>query len=704
MKKKREFLNIFITVICVFMLSIGYFSEISAKTNTQIRDSGLDYVNEQSFGKDYHMTGLFSKIQKSFEVGNWTPKKSLLKLELSTTQLVDQNISDMTISINDIRFYSAKIPVTDGQKRNMEIEIPVSHLREGTNVIKIEGYIRTVEGLPCVDDVSTGNWMNVFKDSSIAIQYTPNALVNNIGDFYRQFSSIEAMDYSQSAVAVSKNSTTPVLSTALEVMAGMSSNPILNYNQTTLCDIDNLADIQEKQYIIYVETYENLPEAYKHLMADWQKQMAEKSAVIALTKTEQNQDLLIITGVNDKAIRNAGKLMGYKEVMSQIADMGKQILETQDVLMKATDINQYMNLTESDSYVSGPFRQDANFYTSYPSNRALAKGSQVHLNVRYSENLDFDRSLLTVYINDIPIGSRKLSKDKAQGHEINFDIPTDVKVSGSFNLKVAFDLEIKDLWCTLRQGEMPWGLVTKESMLKLNTVDIPHMIFENYPSPFIKDGIFNKVAFIIPDNLEVNELKSMGSIMLTMGRHLKSNIGDFQVRRVAEVGDLAGYNVITFGTYDSNKYIRDLNSKLFFKFSQDGKSILSNEKLIIDEGYGAKLGTIQLLKSENSTKINGILVISGCNHQGMLDAASYLETEEGLWKLYGDGLIATGKDLSIYRFKEDNNIKLSYSQELIQRPDLIIFTTIVGIVLIISVVAIILLLIKYRKSAKYEKK
>ncbi|MCZ7176246.1 cellulose biosynthesis cyclic di-GMP-binding regulatory protein BcsB, partial [Salmonella enterica] len=90
-------------------------------------------------------------------------------------------------------------------------------------------------------------------------------------------------------------------------------------------------------------------------------------------------------------------------------------------------------------------------FMSLPANRSLAANSQVNLAFRYAKNLDFDRSLMTVSIGGIPIGSKKLTKEYADGDTSTFTLPPDLDVSGNFAVTVSFDLEIKDLQCTPRQ-------------------------------------------------------------------------------------------------------------------------------------------------------------------------------------------------------------------------------------------------------------
>ena len=72
-------------------------------------------------------------------------------------------------------------------------------------------------------------------------------------------------------------------------------------------------------------------------------------------------------------------------------------------------------------------------------------------------------------------------------------------------------------------------------------------------------------------------------------------------------------------------------------------------------------------------------------------------SEKGLWSLYGDGYIAVGEDLAIYRFKEDNTKELSFTTTVREKPDFILFAVFAGMILILMMVALVLLFVKYRK-------
>ena len=513
------------------------------------------YISTSAFSADHYMVGLFSEITEGFNTGTWDITDAQLTLSFSTTQLVSEVLSDITISINGVRFYSERVPVTDGNRRELTVKIPVEHISEGYNVVAIEGYIRTYDGLPCVDDVTTANWMNVFADSFIEISYHPLQPCTNIDDFYTCFTSIDALENNQSAVVVPTGYDTDELDAALTILAGVSKKSTLYYQNIEFIASDRLSDLSDKRYVIYIAKPENLP---AELATAVSENGSIQGAEEGMFMTPGSMNTLVVTAGTSAVLDKAAAVLSDATTMNQLKTSVKIISDDEDVYVRKEGVTQYTPLTETGTYLDGAFRQKVDYFIDFENNRKLAYGSELELYYRYSENLDFDRSLVSVYVNDVPIGSQILSQAKAEGDYIVLNIPTDIEVTGSFKLTVAFDLEIKDLWCTLRQSETPWAYVSSESMLKLNSVDVPYFLFENYPYPFVSAGEFNDVVLIVPDENNELDLELMGDFMLTMGQFIKYNTGTFSVARASEPGDLQGKNIITVGTYLNNPFISGL--------------------------------------------------------------------------------------------------------------------------------------------------
>lgn len=652
------------------------------------------YFSTISFASDHYMAGLFPEVKEGFNIGDWDLLDAQLTLSLSTTQLVQECVSDITIAINGVRFYSERIPITDGTHREIIVKIPVEHINEGYNTLSVEGYLRTNNGYPCVDDVTVASWMNIFKESFIEISYFPLQECNSIADFYTGFSSIEALENNESAVVLPTNYDNDEIDAALTIMAGISRKAIKDYQNIKLIACDTCAGAQGMKYVIYVAKTEHLPEILSEALLN-NKSIQEYSPGMFLIQGMGEINVLVVTGKDKALFDKAAAILSDSITMNQLKGKTKIIENDEDVFVRKEGAKQYTKLTEEGTYFDGPFRQKHNYYINFESNRKLTYGSELALYFRYSKNLDFDHSLVSVYVNDIPIGSLKLSEARAEGDNIVLPIPTDINVVGSFTLTVAFDLETGD-WCSLRESETPWAYVTNESILKLNSVEVPYYLFENYPYPFISGGELNDVVFVLPDNNEDIDLNMMGRFMLTLGQYMKYNTGNLSVARATNAGDLDGKNVITVGTYKNNPFIAGLNEELFFRFYQGGVGLMSNEKLVLEATYSGTLGTAQIIESPYSKTKNAILVMASSNKADLKNAMTYFGDTKELWKLYGDGLVADKEDIFLYRFKQEND-KEDISEDFFERADVVNLIYVAGAILAILIVAVIFITIKYRR-------
>lgn len=660
------------------------------------------YVHTESFIENHSMDGLFSQCTEYFSAGTWNIKEAEFDMVYNVTQLRDEKLSDFTISLNGEPFYSKRLTEKTGEINTLKIKIPVRLIKKGSNELKIESYIRTKDSLPCVDDVSKANWLNISKDSSISIAYTPDASISNIADVYHHMTSIYAMENKKAALILPDNPSDTDLTAAANILAGISGNASVDYKNLMLLKEGNVFgknNASDLDYGIYVGEPDSLPTAIFDALSEKAKKEAKRGAVIEFISVD-NMNLLVLTGNNEELLLKGGTMFGNADYMKQMTGMLHVITSDENPGMEKKEQLEYSKLTEDGSYTKGAFRQVISFSESSYANKTLSASSEIYLKVRYSKNLDFERSLMTVYINDVPIGSHKLSKEKADGDEIELYIPADLKVSGDFTVKVAFDLELEDLWCTIRQRENPWAYVSPESMIKIVLADDVPLLFEHYPAPFLKDKSMNDVFIALPENPSIADIRVLQGICLTLGKFEEDNTGKLTVKQGAKMQDCRGKNVIAIGTFANNKLIQENNKNLYFKFNETGTSLLTNEKKAITEEAGASMGTIQLINSPFGEENRGMLFVTGATEEGMLSAAEYLADTDKLWKVTGDGCVVSEGKIYTYQFKKNENAKVNTTKELLKREDVVKFLAAGIAIFTVLIIGLIAILVKYMRRGQ----
>ncbi|WP_405105186.1 cellulose biosynthesis cyclic di-GMP-binding regulatory protein BcsB [Paenibacillus sp. FSL K6-1217] len=649
-------------------------------------------------GSDVSLKGSSSQQQFFTVMDYWNVDKVMINLQFQTSQISEDTRSSVTLSLNGIPFYSFRPSLDNNGQQSLSVEAPRGFLTKGSNTLRIQGSLRTTTGeyqLCNIDDMQD-SWLHLFNTSNIAVNYTPKDITGGIQDFSARFSGMDTVKNEQALLAVPQKASGAELESATYALSGFAkgntlndrSIPLLPYREDT---------IEDKSAVVLVAMYDHLPDRLKRLVSTADD--LGTHAVIQLVNKD-SQPTLVVTSKDESLLIKAGRLLASRELVSQLRKDLKVVDNATDVVNPAPPISTNITFTETGDKLNGPNHQEQTYFVSLPSNRSIADDGRISLDFRYAANLDFNRSLVTVSINNTPIGSKKLTKELANGDVLNLSVPQSLNISGNFTVTVAFDLELASMLCTPNKEQMPWAYISKESLMRLNTKDRTDLLLSNYPYPFLRDGIFNRVAVVLPQERDDYTYRSLGNVFNMLGQFAGGNTGDVHFYSDnAAAGNLKDNNIIAIGTFKNNKVIRDNNSKLFFKYNKDGSTLLSNEKIALDEQYGAAIGTLQLLESpyENG---RGLLAVTAVSSESYFVVSKLIGSEKDRWRVYGDGVIAD-KDgtVNAYRFKTLSGAAPdSLVSRVMERGDVLGFVTAAVMIVTLVVVALLLMLRKHKKK------
>lgn len=650
-------------------------------------------IHEESFRADRTLIGLFDSFTAFFQVGDWDIHEARLTLSLSATPLVRREVSDLTLFLNGRPFHSERIPLTGGEPFQTEISLPIDALTLGVNSLSLQSYLRTNETEPCAEELSRAAWLTVLKQSYVSLRYTPRAAENTVSGLYRAFSSIEALEYGQSALFLPPSPGEAALTAAGYLLSGISANAPLFYDRAVLLTAQTEEDLAQKSSGIYLCHPDRMLAGVRAALNTEQLEAAQEGVLMACISVKENS-LLVVSSASDELLVKAGQLFGQRQLMEQLTEPWHALTPGELVILPPRESSARRRLTEQGAYVQGPFRQEASFSLQSDPGRTLKAGSEIELYFRYAENLDFDRSLVTVYLNGVPIGSKKLSRELANGDQLKLALPSGLGGRGGYTVAVAFDLEIKDLTCTLRQEETPWAYVTSESTATLLEGEAVPLLFDCYPGPLLSGGTFHDLTVVLPDEPGSADFTLFARVMSTLGRFLRSSAGSLRVCTESGMGNVNDRNLLVIGRYGKNALARQLNEQLFFPFTEDGTTLRSNEKLVISPGYGAALGSAQLLRSPYGSRERTLLLLTGVTDEGMLLTGDYLGQADQLWQLIGDGFLADGDEARFYRFKPENAKALSlFSAD----PSVVYAAAAVGAVVLLLLASAVMLAVRHRR-------
>lgn len=683
-----------ITIILSILITIT--SSITSFADTK-------NVKNYSFDNDIKMNGVISTTGKFFNISkNWDVENAKLNLVFTKSELLDIDYSTITVFINDTPIHSQRLDGKKEYKKETVIEIPKDLIKEGFNEIKIKAY-KTISDMVCRDDANTANWLVIHKESNISVNYNYKEASNQISEYNNIYMNLDNGSRLNTTILIPDNYSSKELTSGMILSSDIGENL---KNESFKFDFNLYSDLKNKDdNIIYIGKENNTSKEILNLLTDEEKNKLKENCIIKQTNSIFSKDkkMIIIMANKEELLERASRLISSNELLENLNTDSMTINENTDVddLNKKISSNRvYLKDLGYDNIIEkGPFSQETIIDVNIPKNKVVTDGSKVKFNIRYAQNLDFERSLATVYINEIPIGSKKLSKEKSNNDTIELKIPKEVFNYNYYQIKVVFNLELLDLACVTRETDNPWAYISNDSFIDFSYEDNKNLSFKNYPNPFVNNDKLNDLKVVIPDSSSSEDLTNVANIVGYLGREVKFNNGDFKVLKGSEIkSEDKKSNLIIIGTPKNNQLIKDINKNLNLKFSNDYSGFKSDDKIKFVGEYASEIASIQLIESPYE-KTKATMVISSTIPKDLSLGKTYLSDISLTKELKGDTVIIDRnghiKDLSYKESSIETNEEINTHKVLSSQAK--IFILVAVFLFITIIISIVFLIIKYRK-------
>ncbi|MGG2467795.1 cellulose biosynthesis cyclic di-GMP-binding regulatory protein BcsB [Paraclostridium bifermentans] len=662
-------------------------------------------VKAYKFQDDVTINGVIGSTERFFNVSqNWDVKDLKLNLVYTKSELLDVNYSTITVFINGEPVSSKRLDGDRKYQDKWQVNIPKELVKPGYNSISIKAY-KTISDKICRDDSNTANWLVIHKQSDIELNYSLKSNSNEIKDYNSIFTNIGNEEYVDTTFVLPDKYNSNELSSIMNLSLNMGQK--LKADNFKL-DVKLKSNLKEyNNNIIYVGGLNDTSTDFLNLLSNDEKNQAKNKAVIKQVISPFNKEkrMILIISDNSKDLKNATKLICNNEMLNELNSSSFIIDETKDVSDIKKDTKNKLTLNDlgyNDFLLKGPFSQETNFDVSIPKNKISKAGSILNLKFRYAKNLDFERSLVTVYVNDKPISSKKLSLEKADNDNLEVNLPTDVLGKNYYKIKVVFNLELKDLMCFTRDTDNPWAYILDSSFIKFDFKDNDSLNFKSYPYPFIDNQQANDINVVVSKNLNSSDLSNIANIIGNMGRDAVYNTGNLNVLTDSEfLNTNKKGNLIVIGTPDDNSILKDINKDLYIKFDKNFSGFENNDKIkFLDDKYSKQLSTIQLINSPYS-KSNSAIIVSSLDKNSLSSSVRYLSDNNLTRDLKGDAAVVNiDGGIQDISFKENNTrdeeAEDNSAKFKLEKSSLT-FVLIAGFLFLTVIISAILLILKYRK-------
>ncbi len=669
-----------------------------------------DQTNDITWNSPQILKGIYSSTELYFNIPRyWDTKYVCVQLEYRVSQLMDKVPCTLTLSINKQPFYSCNITYENSERNYIYVSIPMELLKNdkesSANTLTISGYARLYNEKGCIDEASNANWLTFSEASGVEVGYNILPHNNRINYYPYPFMTSSNKTGSDTVVTVANSKQNEEVATAMMLMAGLSKNTSEN-NNITISSWKEAQNIESSSRIL-VGLANNLPDEVIKYIEPYKNQLNDQAMILFVTDASNNP-LLIVTSLDADCLVEAGYFLGDSERIVQETDnitfikKGTAEIKLNSKMQKDLRADRYtlQEMTGGGFEFIGPFRQEKTLFLPLSADYTLSSASKVTVNFRYSKNLDFNRSILTVYWGDIPVGSKKLALEKADNDELTFFMPADVVGTNSSSIRFAFDLEIPELLCTTRQDEMPWAYITKNSTIYLPPNNSTKLSFNSKPAPFQKEGSLNDVLLVLSNDPDMAELTVVGR-MLSLYSRSADAYGRLKVVKADEFNETeANYNIITAGTPQKNSLITKLNDKLYFKYNSSFTEFVTNEKLILTSDYAGSIGTLQLLKSPYAEG-RALLVMTGPDDKSIKRITKLVSNEKMSWNLNNDFvLIDSNDDIKSYQFQREElkEKEPTLRESVMENRTSLLFALAGTSVMLVLFLAMILIILRMRQK------
>lgn len=641
---------------------------------------------------DIELRGINGESKWFFNVDKDMKVKAFqLNLYVLINELIRSDISYFTVYMNDIPIKSMRIKNNkDDLLNSWTINIPTRLIKQGYNELKVKSYSR-ISDSPCEDDKNIANWVKIDGKTNYIITYDRIFTASDISDFPRPFVSLYADDSKGIGIVIPKDYSDKEISAALTLIAHMKASGISREAPSALITTDDSA-LSKYDSIIYVGDFDSVPRSLKGLLKK-DAGLSQNAHIYRATLENNQKPVFMIVSDDGDRLLQAVKALNNDDIKAQMSGNYFELKPDIEAEIKEQKRDDYIYLTDlgmNGIEVKGSNLQVANLGLRIPANQMLAEEASINLRLRYSDNIDYEKSVISVYVNGIPIGSEKLERDKRDLHIAKFSLPESLRRSNYFDVRIVFELIPAGIIdCERYLASVPWAYIIEDSHYFFPTQERKLMLLNNLPFPFSKNDNLDSVAIVMPDKPSKDDLIIAGKIAELTGVGLKSNFGVISVTNGSEFSEKSyrNNNLIIFGTPQENTAIKSINDHLWFKFNKNFTEVLSNEKIQLVPETSATASFFELKKSPYDDQ-KGMMTITSMNKESIIKAIEYLKDSKRSL-LTGDAAIITpNDDLLNFRFQKEEKDR-PFINDSEKTPgsirDYLIFTGVLLLFLIVSV-------------------
>ena len=380
---------------------------------------------------------------------------------------------------------------------------------------------------------------------------------------------------------------------------------------------------------------------------------AQDDGIIQIAQSPWNISnvVLLISGNTDAGVIKAAQTVGT----GVIVPSGREDVSVITQVNPETSVSVLEDRTLGDlgyanETMQGTLGQYLSYYFYASPEQAYSTGAYIDLVTSHSDLLDYERSGITLLLNDAVVGSLRYDKDSDQVETTQIKILPQVLNQGINRLEIIGDLKpVYDCYSTDIQDT--WVTVSESSLIHLpnnsQQVDIgKNLNLQSFIYTFPTSENLKDLAFVLAHD-DSQSWSYASKLANYLGQNGQITAVDLRVAYADSVPDeiLQGRNLIVMGRALTLPIVEQLNDALPAPFESGSDNVVQPDMLVnyrvlpdVSAGY------IQLLQSPWNSNL-AILMVMGNTEEGVSLAGEALVNDASLNQLRGNFSILFGDQI-----------------------------------------------------------
>lgn len=539
---------------------------------------------------DLTLRGMYGAVTLWFPFeSDWRLQQEIqIKSIYVASPLLNVKRSTLTVTANDTQISSTRV-VADGAEHTFSFTVPAQYLQGKGVSLRFEGYLRLTDE-ECEETNNPGQWLTIRGTSEITVAPTLDTKAPSLTDLPQAI--VVQNSYSSAPPVIFVLPDAPdnaTLTTAAQVAARLGTSadaksPYTVESASSLTDDEkqqsNLVLIglpQTNSVIAELDLSAGIRGGGGTFSAPRQSTGKAGSSVISLYNSPWNpvRHVLIVSGADEAGLALSGQIFGTRQAFqalqgtSQTTEAIKLMADSVPGQPWKTDRTTFAQLGETDRKIIGAGISENYYSFRRPAGWVLDYGSQLTLYFAFSPNLRVEESYISVFVNEVNVGSIRTGNGIAQ-NQVTFDLPIDLlnqtadgQRPQTLNLRVEVSNHLNESSCTQTHNEAAWTQISAGSYFTT-----PHLYqtlpdLQAFPYPFVSDATNTPTVIILPVKPTAQDLANGLSLAATLGRFAPA---DFQLNVLtadtASKNDQANANLILLGDLQRNPLLKEFSQSM----------------------------------------------------------------------------------------------------------------------------------------------